>query len=182
MLIDAWRILLQVRYHWYPMMLQLHRFMIAVARVTVNHDGRGGGAPDPLVWDHGGRTKTHRTDIRVNVDLASLPGPLGFSSGPWMQIHGSSISGADIAAWPYNVGILFKFTAFLGTLHWPVDAFNMGHFGVSYLEVLILFEQWTGLRLLSEKVTRPHVRANRPISFSCACVRRNLYLTWLSID
>ena len=32
-----------------------------------------------------------------------------------------------------------------------------------FLELLILFEQWTGHRLLSEKVIRPHVRANRPI-------------------
>ena len=31
------------------------------------------------------------------------------------------------------------------------------------MELLILFEQWAGHRLLSEKVTRPHVRANRPI-------------------
>ena len=29
-------------------MLDLHRFMIAVARETVNHDGQGGTAPDPL--------------------------------------------------------------------------------------------------------------------------------------
>ena len=38
----------------------------------------------------------------------------------------------------------------------------MGHFGVSYLQVLILFEQWLGHGLLSQKVTRPHMRANRP--------------------
>ena len=50
-LIDARRRLLQARSHWYPIMLELHTFMIAVARVTVNHDGRGGTAPDPLVWD-----------------------------------------------------------------------------------------------------------------------------------
>ena len=32
------------------------------------------------------------------------------------------------------------------------------------MELLILFfEQWVGHRLLSEKVTRPHVRADRPI-------------------
>ena len=31
------------------------------------------------------------------------------------------------------------------------------------LELLILFEQWAGHQLLTEKVTRPHVRANRPI-------------------
>ena len=106
-------------------MLQLHRFMIAVARVTVNHDGRGGTAPDPLVWDQGGRKKTRRTDIRINVDLASLPGPLGFLSGPWRQVHWGSITGADIAAWPCSVGILIKFTAFLGTSHWPVDTVDM---------------------------------------------------------
>ena len=40
-LIAARRRLLKVRSHWYPIMLQLHRFIIAVARVTVNHDGRG---------------------------------------------------------------------------------------------------------------------------------------------
>ena len=26
--------------HWYPIILQLHRFMVAVSGVAVNHDGR----------------------------------------------------------------------------------------------------------------------------------------------
>ena len=39
------RALLQARTHWYPIMLQLHRFMIAVSRVSVNYDERGGSAP-----------------------------------------------------------------------------------------------------------------------------------------
>ena len=142
-------------------MQQLHRFMIAVSRVAVNHDGKG-SAPDPLVWDHGGRKKVRRTDIRVNVEIVSLPGPHGFLFGPWMQVHGSCITGADVA-WPHSVGISRKFTAFLGTWHWLVDAVDVGHLGVSLLEVLILFERWAGHRLLSEKVTRPHVRANRSI-------------------
>ena len=34
---------------------------------------------------------------------------------------------------------------------------------VCFFGALILFEQWAGHRLLSEKVTRPHVRANRPM-------------------
>ena len=101
-------------------------------------------------------------DIRANVDLASLPGPPGFLSGPWFQVHGGCISGADIAAWPYSVGIQCKFTSFLGTLHWPMGSHDMGHFGVSFLELLVLFEQWAGHRLLSEKVTRPRTWANRP--------------------
>ena len=54
-----------------------------------------------------------RTDIRVNVDLASLPGSHGFLNGLWMQVHGGCTVGADVAAWPYSVGILCKFTAFL---------------------------------------------------------------------
>ena len=62
--------------------------MIAVARVTVNHHGRGGTAPDPLVWDQGGPKKARKLDIRVNVELASLPGPPGFLGGPWFQVHG----------------------------------------------------------------------------------------------
>ena len=52
--------------------------------------------------------------------------------GPWMQVHGGVITGADVAAWPYSVGILCKFAAFLGTLHWLVDAVDMGHFGVTF--------------------------------------------------
>ena len=82
------------------------------------------------------------------------------------RFTGGSIAGADIAAWPSSVGILCKFTAFLGTLHWPVVSEDMGHFWVSDLEHLIIFEQWTGHRLLNEKVIRPHMRANRPISVS----------------
>ena len=50
----------------------------------------------------------------------------------------------------------------------------MGHVGVSYLKVLILFERWAGHRLLSEKVTWPHVRANRPISFSSVPVSEGI--------
>ena len=93
-------------------MIDLHRFMNAVARVTVNHDGRGGTAPDPLVWDQGGRPKALKLAIGVNVYLASLPGPPGFLNGPWFQVLGGCISGGDIAAWPYSVGILCRFTSF----------------------------------------------------------------------
>ena len=63
-----------------------------------------------------------KTDIRINVDLASLPGPCGFLNGPWMQVHGGCITAIDVAAWPNSVGILCKFAAFLGSLHWPVGA------------------------------------------------------------
>ena len=138
--------------------------MIAIARVAVNHDGNGGTAPHPLVWDQGSKPKVRKIDIRVTEDLASLPGPPGFLNCDWLQFHAGHITDADIAAWPYSVGILVRFTSFLGTLHRPSGSLDLGHFGISFLELLILFEQWAGHRLLSEKVTRPRVRAGRPIS------------------
>ena len=53
-LIDARRWLLQARSSWYPIMLDLHRF------VASNHDGRCGTAPDPLVWDQVSRPKARK--------------------------------------------------------------------------------------------------------------------------
>ena len=148
--------------------------MIAIARVSVNHDGRGGTASDPLVWDQGSRPKVRKQAIRVTVDLASLPGPPGFLNNSWVQVHAGHITAADIAAWPYSVSILVRFTSFLGTLHWPSGSVDLGHFGISFLELLVLFEQRAGHRLLGEKVTRPHVRAG-PFYFIslCSCVRGN---------
>ena len=70
--------------------------------------------------------------------------------------------------------MLCKFTSFsfMATLHWPAGAEDMELFGVSFLEVLILFEQWTRHQLLSEKVT--HVRANRHISISSMTVSEGI--------
>ena len=49
-------------------------------------------------------------------------------------------------------------------MHFPVDAVDIGHVGRFFFwELLILFEQWAGHRLLSEQVARPQVRPNRPI-------------------
>ena len=43
---------------------------------------RGGDALDRLVWDQYGRKKMLWTNIKINVDLALLIGPLGFLIGP----------------------------------------------------------------------------------------------------
>ena len=48
--IDARRNLSGVCGRWYLVVLYLHRFFIAIALAVVNHDGRGGVAPDLLVW------------------------------------------------------------------------------------------------------------------------------------
>ena len=73
----------------------LHRFMIAIARVSVNHDGKGGTAPHPLVWDQGSKPKVRKTcTFGLHEDLASLPGPLLDSLNcDWVQVHAGHITG-----------------------------------------------------------------------------------------
>ena len=44
------------------------------------------------------------------------------------------------------------------------------------MELLILFEQWAGHRLLCEKVTGPHVRAGRPILFPSVPVSEGIVI------
>ena len=107
-------------------------------------------------WDHGRRRKQRRTDIRVNVNLASLPGPPGFLSGPCVQFKSGCITGSDVAAWPHSVSacscgstayFLVLCIGLLVRRIWEI-------WEVSFLEVLIFFEQWAGHLLLSEKVNR----------------------------
>ena len=66
--------------------------------------------------------------------------------------------------------LMLMLSAFLGSVHWPADAGETDHFGVSNLEVLILFEQWAGHRLLRENVTRAGTSSY--FYFFCSCVRR----------
>ena len=51
--IDARRNLSAVCGRWYPVIIDLHRFFIAISRTVFNHDGNDGTAPDPLVWSSG---------------------------------------------------------------------------------------------------------------------------------
>ena len=122
---DARRALLNAWEYWYSIILQLHRFMVAVSPVSVNHDERGGSALDPLVWGRGSRMKQRKVYVRVNIDLSSLPRPPGFLHGPWVQVHGACVTGADVATWPKSVSLLCKLAALLGFLHWPADSLGI---------------------------------------------------------
>ena len=48
----ARHVCLQACRDWYPLIMHLHRFFLAVARIAVNHDPGYGTAPDP-VWSVG---------------------------------------------------------------------------------------------------------------------------------
>ena len=83
-------------------------------------------------------------------NFARLPGPVSLWTSDWYRMPIARISDDDIASWPFSVGLLLKIVHFLGSLHWPRGADDLGVGGVSYLELLILYEKWAGERLVLE--------------------------------
>ena len=54
-----------------------------------------------------------------------------------------SIGGPTAAV---ETGALVKLAAFLSSLSWPSEVIDLGPCGVSYVELLILYERWAGER------------------------------------
>ena len=59
-MIDARRNFAGVFGRWSPVILELHRFFIAISGAVVNHEDGDGTAPDPLVWSAGALLKRRR--------------------------------------------------------------------------------------------------------------------------
>ena len=151
--IDARRNLSGVCGRWYPIILDLHRFFIAVSRAVVNHDGRDGTDPDPLVWSAGTLPKRRRL-VHAIRGRAFLPRPPGIWLPEWFQIPAIAICAEDIAVWLYTPGLLVKWVSFFGRFHWPVGDLDLGVGGVSFVALLILYELWAGERLpLGKRLT-----------------------------
>ena len=164
--IDARSNLSGVCGRWYPVLLDLHRFFIAISRTGVNHDGREGTAPDPLVWSARVRPKRRRLVHAVRDRFFFLPGPLGIWESEWLNVPSSAVGADDVAQWPYSPGLLVKWVSFLGTLHWPEGGLDLGVGGISLVELLILYELWAGERVSLENATPRYLRPGRPISVS----------------
>ena len=123
--IDARRNFSGVCSRWYPVILDLHRFFIAISHAVVNHDDLGGTAPHPLVWSAGAPRKRRRLVFAVR-DRAFLPGPPGFGV----------LSGIIFLLLLFLVQMLIfglillvflvKRVSFLNSLHWPVDDLDLG--------------------------------------------------------
>ena len=81
--IDARRNLSGVCGRWYPVIIDLHRFFIAISRAVVNHDGQDGTAPDPVVWSAGAVPKRRRLvlAVRDRAFFAWAAWYLGFGMG-----------------------------------------------------------------------------------------------------
>ena len=76
----------------------LQRFVITIAGATVNDDGHGGTAPDPLVWNAGSLPKQLRI-VEAVRECAMLPGPEALWSGGWQGWPEFSITADDVRAW-----------------------------------------------------------------------------------
>ena len=111
--IDARRNLSGVCGRWYPVILDLHRFFIAISKAVGDHDGNDGTVPDPVVWSAGALPKRRRLVHAVRAGPAA------------------DIGAEDVAQWPHTPGLLVKWVAFLGSLHWPAGGVDLGVGGVS---------------------------------------------------
>ena len=73
---DIRRAIIDAKDLWYPIMLLLHRFMVAISRVAVYHNGQGGTALDPLVWGQGVGLSCARLKhgfMRIWLNFLALP-------------------------------------------------------------------------------------------------------------
>ena len=77
--------------------------------------------------------------------------PAGIWDGEWIALAAAPVTADDVGAWPNSVGILVKWVAFLSSFHWPVGGADLGVGGVSFVEMLILYELRAGERLVLER-------------------------------
>ena len=145
--IDARRNLSGVCGRWYPVLLDLHRFFIAISRVVFNHDGNDGTAPDPMVRSAGALPK-RRGIVHAVRDLAMLLGPPALWLGEWVAGLAVTIGAEDVAQWPYTPGLLVKWVSFLFlVLYISLLGEVLGVGGISYVKLLVLCEFSAGERL-----------------------------------
>ena len=92
--------------------------------------------------------------------------PLVFLDSTWCTLYPLPITREDVAVWLHSVNILLEFSSFLASMYWPQGDTDLGKFGISYFELLMMFEIYVGHRLHAEKAVRPHLRPRRPLVFS----------------
>ena len=118
-----------------------------MSRAALNYEWFGGTALDPMVRSAGSLPKRRRT-VHTVRDLALLPGPPALWVGEWVASPSVAVGSDDVAQWPYTLGLLVKWVSFLGSAHWPAHGGDLGVGGISYVELLILYELWAGERLV----------------------------------
>ena len=102
--IDARRDLYGLSGRWYPVIMLLHRFFIAISRAVGNHCDDEGTAPDPLVWSACALPKRRWMVVAVRV-RAVLPGTASLWTSEWVNLPPVTTA-EDVGVGPHSVGIL----------------------------------------------------------------------------
>ena len=132
-----------------------------------NHDGRDGTAPDPLVWSAGALTQKAAGLTRFGTGHSCPARPVfGAQNGFFSCILPSALR--TLLSGPKALVSWLSGSPFLVVFHWPAGGLDLGVGGISYVELLILYELWAGERLSLEKAHPRHLRPGRPI-FSVGC-------------
>ena len=137
---------------WYPVLLDLHRFFIAISRAVVNHDGGIGTAPDPLVWSAGALPKRRRLvhAVRGPCLFYLVHLVFGILIGSIFLLLLSVLQTLHFGLIPLVFWL--SGSTFLGSsLHWLAGGLDLGVGGISCVELLILYELWAGREALIRK-------------------------------
>ena len=121
---------------WCPIVRELHHFFIAIARSVLNNDGESGTSLHPVIWSNTANPKRRRI-YPGGGNFARLPGPVSLWTSDWYRMPVARIGDDDVSSWPFCVGLLLKVVHFLGSLHCPRGADDLGVGGVSYLELFL---------------------------------------------
>ena len=143
---DARRNLSGVCRLWYLVVLLLHRFFFAMSRAVVNCDDSSGLAHHPLVWSAGAVLLMSFGMLLCFLVLFIFGILVGLVFLLLLLLLRLSVFGRTLLIF------LIKLVTVLGSLHWPSAGNDMGPGGVSYAELLILYELWAGERLQFERL------------------------------
>ena len=94
--------------HWYPVVRDLHRFFIAIARSVVNDDGGSGTSLHPVIRSNNSSLKRRRVRT-CDGNFAKLPGPVSLWTSDWYCLPVARIDDNDVSSWSFSVGLLVIF-------------------------------------------------------------------------
>ena len=131
-IIDSERMVHSACTAWDSLILDLHRFFIAIPGEAVNRDGRGGTSIHPSVWSAGHVPERGRV-LQAVREFAWVPGHPGLwdaGAVSWLDIV---ITPDDVPFWHFSVCSLVKICVFLRALHSLATVDDLGVGGVSHI-------------------------------------------------
>ena len=148
-----------------PVVLELHRFFTAFSRAVVNSDESVGTDPDRLVWSAGALLNRRRV-VHAVRNYALLCGRALTSESDWIGV----LPLCGLCGGCVLLALLCSCAGYMGSclgylfIGWLVGLI-LGVGGVSYVEMLLLYELWAVEWLVLEKAVP--VLGDLDVQFLC---------------